>query len=302
MEENEPMTTEKLKITLNTNAGIASIVVASILVVAKLWAVFQTSSLSIAASLADSALDLMMALGALFAIRYAARPADDDHRFGHTSAEDLAALAQSLIILSSCVFITIGSISRLLREPHISMIREYRGIGVMLFSIAITIALIAYQRHIIRKTGSKIIVADSLHYIGDLIPATGTIIALIASKYFQIHQLDSIVALLAAAILARSALKIGKTALDGLMDKAAPKELVIKVQELARTTEGVIDFHDLKTRMSGSKPFIHIHIELDGDQTLREAHAICAKLEHRILQAYPSAEIIIHQDVAGEAD
>lgn len=287
---------------LNLTAGVASVSVALILVIAKLWALSQTGAMSIAASLADSALDLMVALGALMAIRYAARPPDEDHAFGHTSAEDIAALGQSVFILISSVLIAVTSVRRLLVEPHIEVTREAQGIGVMILSIVLTLGLVTFQRRVARRTGSKVVAADSLHYVGDLIPAIGAILALLASSAFGLNQIDSVVALFAAALLAIGALRIGKSAFDALMDRSAPAELVAKVTEIAQNAEGVHAFHDLKTRMSGSKPFIHMHIELDGDQSLRAAHAICARLEAQILAAYPNAEIIVHKDVAGEAD
>jgi len=287
---------------LNARAGLASVSVAIVLVVTKLWALAQTSSLSIAASLADSALDLMVALGALLAIRYAARPPDDDHRFGHTSAEDLAALGQSLFILISCVLLVFASIRRLITAPQIEMTREGQGIGVMVLSIVLTLALVTYQRRVARATGSKVVFADSLHYIGDLIPAIGAIIALGASAQLGLNHIDSFVALGAAALLAVGAIRVWKASWDALMDRSAPQSLIDDVCAMAEATSGIEDYHDLKTRMAGSKPFINLHIELDGDQSLREAHAICAALEADILARYPSADVIVHMDVAGEAD
>ena len=99
---------------LNLSAGVLSVLVAFVLVIAKLWALSETGALSVAATLADSAMDLMMSLGGLAAIAYAAKPADEDHAFGHTSAEDLAALAQSLFIIASAGVITFAAVMRLL--------------------------------------------------------------------------------------------------------------------------------------------------------------------------------------------
>lgn len=287
---------------LNISAGVASVTVALVLVIAKLWALSATGSLSIAASLTDSGLDLMMALGGLMAIYYASRPPDDDHTFGHTSAEDLAALGQSLFILISAGIIAITSARRLLSPDPVQVTREVEGIAVMVLSIVLTIALVLWQRHVSRKTASKVVAADSLHYLGDLIPNIGAIVALLASRAFGLTQIDSVVALAAAGMMAIGALKIGKSAWDALMDRAAPQELIDKVERIAETHPGVHGFHDLKTRMAGSKPFINIHIEVDGDQTLREAHGISAGLKRQILKAFPNAEVIVHKDVAGEAD
>ncbi|MBW6418937.1 cation diffusion facilitator family transporter [Celeribacter sp. PS-C1] len=287
---------------LNLSAGIASVTVATILVLAKLWALSLTGSLSIAASMADSAMDFLIAAGGLLAIYYAARPPDNDHTFGHTSAEDLAALAQSVFILVSAGVIGVTSVRRLLSPAPKEMMAEGAGIAVMILSIVLTIALVLWQRHVARKTGSKVVSADSLHYVGDLIPNIGAIFALLASSMFGFHQLDSVVALGAAAILVVGALNIGKSAWDALMDRAAPPEMIEAVENMAKEMPGIYAYHDLKTRMAGSKPFVNIHIEVDGDQTLREAHAISADLKRQILDAYPNADVIVHKDVAGEAD
>ena len=116
---------------MNMSAGVASVAVALLLVGLKLWALGTTAALSVAASLADSALDLMMSLGGLMAIIYAARPADEDHAFGHTSVEDLAALAQSVFIVISGVFIGSAALSRLLQQNPPRLQAEGGGILVM---------------------------------------------------------------------------------------------------------------------------------------------------------------------------
>lgn len=287
---------------LNLSAGIASVSVATVLVIAKIWALSATGSMSIAASLADSAMDLLVASGGLLAIWYASRPPDEDHTFGHTSAEDLAALGQSIFIFVSGAVIAVTSVRRMLSPTPPEMTSEAIGVGVMILSIVLTIALVLWQKHVARRTQSKVVSADSLHYLGDLVPNIGAIAALLASSAFGFDRLDSVVALGAAAILLVGALNIGKSAWDALMDRAAPQDMVDEIGGMAKHFPGVYAYHDLKTRMAGSKPFINIHIEVNGDQTLREAHAISAGLKRAILEAYPNAEVIIHKDVAGEAD
>jgi ferrous-iron efflux pump FieF len=270
--------------------------VALVLVVAKLWALSETGALSVAASLADSALDLMVSLGGLAAIIYAARPPDEDHAFGHSSAEDLAALGQSLFIIISAVVIAWASIARLIAGPPSPIVGEGRGIAVMILSIVLTLGLVLWQRHVIRTTGNRVIKADQLHYMGDLIPNIGTIIALASSAWFGLGQIDSIVALGAAAILAVGAIRIGKGAWDALMDRAADPKMIAGIEDLVRDWPGVKGFHDLKTRTAGSVVFVNLHLELDGTQTLYDAHYIGAGLRHAILDAYPQTDVIIHKD------
>lgn len=283
---------------LSLSAGAASVAVAATLVALKLWAMAATGALSIAASLADSALDLMMSLGAAAALIYAARPADEDHAFGHTSAEDLAALAQSVFVLVSACVIGWAAVNRLLADDPVALADETRGIAVMLISIVLTIALVWWQGHVARRTGSRVVKADRLHYLGDLLPSLGAILALFASSRWGVSNIDAVVALVAAVVMVMGALHIGRDAFDALMDRRADPAIIAGIGDIARTWPGVHGFHDLKTRTAGRRVFVNIHIELDGDQSLRDAHDIGAGLRRAILQAYPQADVIIHKDVA----
>jgi ferrous-iron efflux pump FieF len=169
----------------------------------------------------------------------------------------------------------------------------------MMVSILITLCLVLWQRHVARQTGSKVIKADSLHYLGDLIPNIGAIIALWASAAFGLHQIDSVVALGAAALLVVGALRIGKSAWDALMDRQGGPEMIRGICSIADDFAGVHGYHDLKTRVAGSRVFVNLHIELDGSQTLDEAHAIGAALRRAIIAAYPRADVLIHKDPIG---
>ncbi|MBL9075025.1 cation diffusion facilitator family transporter [Tabrizicola sp.] len=288
-------------IRLTLSAGIASVLVAGILVALKLWALAETGALSIAASLADSALDLMMSLGAAAAIVYAARPADEDHAFGHTSAEDLAALAQSAFILASSCVIGWSAIRRLMAETPPQLASEGRGLVIMVVSILLTLGLVWWQGRVARRTGSKVVAADRLHYLGDLLPSLGAIAALWISSRYRIGSIDAVVALAAAAVMMIGALRIGKNAWDALMDRAADPAIIEGIGRIAEAWPGVRGYHDLKTRTAGSRVFVNLHIELDGDQSLRQAHDIGAALRRAILAAYPQTDVIIHKDVHGSS-
>lgn len=282
---------------LNLSAGIASVTVAAILVALKLWALGETGALSVAASLADSAMDLMVSLGAMAAILYAAKPADEDHAFGHSSAEDLAALGQSVFILVSAAVIAAAAVSRLAAPQETALAAEGAGIAAMALSVLLTLGLVLWQGRVARRTGSKVVAADRLHYLGDLLPNIGAIASLWASKAFGLVAVDAVVAIGAAAMLAIGAIRIGKGAWDSLMDRSADADIVAGIGGIARDWPGVRGFHDLKTRTAGSRVFVNIHIELDGDQSLREAHDIGAGLRRAILAAYPQADVIVHKDV-----
>lgn len=283
---------------MNLSAAGASVLVAGLLVGLKLWALGETGALSVAASLADSAMDLMVSLGAMAAIFYAAKPADEDHAFGHSSAEDLAALGQSLFIVISGGVIAWAAVERLLDPSEHRVQEEGAGMLVMALSILLTLALVLWQGRVAKRTGNKVVAADRLHYLGDLLPNIGAIVSLWASKAFGLIAIDSVVAIGAAAMLVLGAVRIGTDAFHALMDRRADPAIVAGIGRIAGSWPGVHGFHDLKTRTAGSRVFVNIHIELDGDQTLREAHDIGAGLRRAILAAYPQADVIVHKDVA----
>jgi ferrous-iron efflux pump FieF len=289
--------TESSRRRLSFSAGFASVAVSATLVALKLWALAETGALSIAASAADSAIDLMMSLGAAAAIIYAARPADEDHAFGHTSAEDLAALAQAAFILVAAAVIGWGAVNRLLAPEPVRLASEGWGMAVMAVSIILTLALVWWQGRVARATGNRVVAADRLHYLGDLVPSIGALIALWASSRFGMGSVDSIIALAAALVMVLGAIRIGKAAWDALMDRAADPAVLAGIAAIAGAWPGVRAFHDLKTRTAGSRIFVNLHIELDGDQSLRDAHAIGASLRREIIRTYPQTDVIIHKDV-----
>lgn len=176
---------------------------------------------------------------------------------------------------------------------------EEAGVAAMILSIVLTLGLVLWQRRVIRQTGNKVVVADSLHYMGDLIPSIGAIVSLWASAWFGLGQIDNIVALGAAAVLAAGAVRIGKGAWDALMDRGTDSAMIHGISAIADDFPGVHGHHDLKTRQAGSRVFVNLHIELDGTLTLNEAHAIGAALCRVIIAAYPLADVIIHKDPVG---
>lgn len=286
---------------LNLSAGIASVAVALTLVALKLWAFAVTGALSIAASLADSGLDLMISLGGFAAIFYAARPPDDDHAFGHTSVEDLAALGQSVFLIVMAGVIGWAAVARLLSPAPPVLAAETAGIAVMALSILLTAALVLWQRYVARRTGNRVVAADALHYLSDLLPSLGAILSLVAAALWGIGQIDAVVALATSGLLAVGALRIGRGAWDALMDRAVDPEVVAGIEAIARDWPGIAGYHDLRTRAAGSRVFVNLHVEIDGQLSLTEAHDIGAGLKHAILRAYPQADVIIHKDPVRES-
>lgn len=275
----------------------ASVGVVLILVAAKLGAWLQTESVALLASLVDSLLDGLASAINLFAVRHALTPADDEHRFGHGKAEALAGLGQGALVAGSALYLFITGIQHLVTPQPIG--QSPAGIAVMALSIALTGALVLYQRRIVRQTGSLAIAADRLHYVGDLATNLTVIVALLLASQPDYVWVDAVCALIVAAIIVKSAADIARGALDTLMDREMPDADRDRILAVVRAHPQTRAAHDLRTRLAGTQAFIQLHLELDPEITLREAHRISDEIEAELLLLFPGAEVIIHQDPAG---
>ena len=277
-------------------ATYASATVAIILIVAKLAAWMMTDSITILATLIDSCLDAAASLITLFAVHHALQPADKEHRFGHGKAEALAGLGQSMFIAGSSVFLLLESINRLLYPKDLEVVDA--GIIVMIFSIILTMALIAFQQHVVRQTGSTAIAADSVHYKTDLLVNIAVIIALLLAMNGW-TGVDPIFAIGIAFYILHSAWEIARDAIDQLMDKELSNEERADIKQLALSHPKVKGIHDLRTRKAGLTNFIQFHLELDGKLSLEQAHTIADEVEAIIKEKWTDAEVIIHEDPHG---
>lgn len=271
-----------------------SVATAVVIIIVKVIAWVYTDSLSLLASLADSLLDVIASLLNLFAVRYALVPADEDHRFGHGKAEDIASFAQSAFIAGSALFIVIEAVSRSINPQPLQ--NEGIGIIVMIISIVLTIGLVLFQKYVIAKTNSGVIKADLLHYITDLFVNMMVIISLLTSMFLNIGGVDTILSFVIAAYIFKGAWSVGRGAFDNLMDKEMPDTDRAKIMECVLSNKNVRGMHDLRTRISGMSRFIQFHVELDGSMTLRESNKIAHTLEHSLEGLFPNTEVIVHQD------
>ena len=271
----------------------ASVAVACILIVAKAIAWWLSGSVSMLAGLTDSALDGVSSLLNLLAVHYALRPADDDHRYGHGKAESLAGMAQALFIGGSAVLIALQAIERLKHPEPIGA--AWLSIGVIVFSLALTVALLMLQHRVIKATGSNVVSADSLHYRSDLL-LNGSILVALVLAGFGWHQVDPWFGLGIAAYILWSAIHIARESFAVLMDEELPPGVSQHMLELACSVPGVLGAHDLRTRISGNQWFVQLHLELPGELTLSVTHGISDQAADAIHAAYPRAEVLVHAD------
>jgi cation diffusion facilitator family transporter len=274
-------------------ATAAALATALLLAAAKAVAWWLSGSVSLLAGLTDSLLDGAASLLNLIAVHYALRPADEDHRYGHGKAEALAGLAQALFVGASAVLVALQAVERL-RHPE-PLGAQALGIAVMLLSLAMTAALLLFQRHVIRVTGSTAVRADSLHYRSDLLLNTSILLALVLAALGW-HQLDPLFGLGIAAYILWSALCIVREAVAVLMDEELAADVSERMHALACAVPGVQGAHDLRTRVSGTRWFVQLHLELPGELSLREAHSLCERVEQAIRAEFPRAEVLVHAD------
>ena len=278
-------------------ATYASVSVAGVLIAVKLWAWTATDSVSLMSSLVDSLLDAAASVINLLAVRHALVPADSDHRFGHGKAEPLAGLAQSAFVFGSALFLLIEAGRRLITPrplPHADI-----GIAVMVPSIALTLVLVIFQHYVVRRTGSLAIKADSLHYKSDLLVNVGVIVSLVLVSRMGWNLADPVMALGIAAAILWGAWRIGQEVLVHLMDQELPPEERQRISEIALGRPGVRGLHDLRTRSSGRHQFIQLHLEMDPHMQLIDAHHLADAVMDDIQQAFPMAEVLIHEDPEG---
>jgi ferrous-iron efflux pump FieF len=282
---------------LMRRAGMASVAAAVTLILIKLYAFAETGSVSMLSTLFDSALDFGASLINLFAISQAVVPADAEHRFGHGKAEPLAGLVQVGFILGSSILLLWEVADHFMHPQQVQ--NATLGVGVMVFSIVVTGALILFQRSVVKRTGSIAVTADAAHYASDFAVNIGVILALILSSLFGWWWVDPLCGLLVALLIGVTALSIGRQALDMLMDREMEDADRDRIKEIARAHPEVVDLHDLRTRISGQDRFIQFHLELSPDILLKSAHRISDEVEAKLVAAFPGAEVIIHQDPYG---
>jgi ferrous-iron efflux pump FieF len=280
---------------LTFRAALASMSMALILLVLKAYAALATGSVAMLGSLADTGLDVITSLVTLFGVRLAAQPADDNHRFGHGKAEALVALFQVAIIIVSACSIGYTAIVRLVSHAGETSKPEF-GILVSLIAIALTLALVMYQRYVVKRTGSVAIHADHVHYQADLMINIAVIIAIGLDHYAGLHSADPIFGILIALWLFYGAAQASRQAFRELMDHEWPtadRVAFVKVAEQHAELKGI---HDVRTRSSGAHRFVQFNVWVDPQLTVAEAHKVMDEVEAKLMREFPNTEVIIHPE------
>ncbi|EOI5794967.1 CDF family cation-efflux transporter FieF [Cronobacter malonaticus] len=278
---------------LVSRAALAATLVATLLLIIKIFAWWYTGSVSILAALVDSLVDIAASLTNFLVVRYSLQPADEEHTFGHGKAESLAALAQSMFISGSALFLFLTGIQHLITpEP---MRAPLVGIVVTVAALITTLMLVTFQRWVVRKTRSQAVRADMLHYQSDVM-MNGAILVALALSWYGLHRADALFALGIGVWILYSALRMGYEAVQSLLDRALPDDERQAIVDIVAAWPGVQGAHDLRTRQSGPTRFIQLHLEMEDNLPLVQAHLIAEQVEQAILSRFPGSDVIIHQD------
>ncbi len=270
--------------------------VALALLVAKLTAWLMTGSVGMLSAMADSLVDVAASVMTLVAVRYAAAPADAEHRFGHGKAEPLAALAQASLLAGSGLFLGIEAIKRLARP--VPVVSEWVGLAVMGAATVVTLALVIRQRRVAAATGSLAVHADSQHYAGDLWLNASVIAGLLAHLVFGIWWLDPLLGVGVTLWFWWTAFHVGRNALDQLLDHELPDTERAEIKRVSLAVEGVLGVHKLRTRAAGRDRFVELHLEFAHGILLRDAHDVGHTVSAAIERAYPRTQVTVHHEVA----
>ncbi|GAA3904667.1 cation diffusion facilitator family transporter [Sphingomonas limnosediminicola] len=286
--------------THSSRAALASVAVATILLIAKAWAAYRTDSTAMLGSLADTALDVLASLTTLAGVRIAAQPADHDHRFGHGKAEALVALAQVALISVSAAGIMWRAVDRLIHGSPTQAMAD--GIAVSVGAIVLTFGLLWYQRQVIERTGSVAIKTDNVHYKSDLFLNGSVIIALVLDQALHVAGADALFGIAIALWLMWGAWRASSEAIHQLMDREWPEEEREEFLAAAAEYPEFSGLHDLRSRKSGTLRFVQFHVWVPAHWTVQEAHDRLDRAEEELQKRFPHTEILIHVDPEGQTD
>lgn len=281
-------------------ASLVSLCVALVLVVVKIWAWLTTGSIALLTSAADGMVDVLASLVTLIGVRYACRPADRGHRYGHGKAEAVAAFVQALLLGGAGLVLGGESIGRVINPQPLAQL----GLGIWVIvgsSIAAT-CLVLMQTYVVKRTGSTAIAADRAHYVTDIAVNIAVLVALVLERHLGWSRSDSIGALLISFYMIWNARGMAADALKQLLDRELDTEDRKRIRAAVLACSGVSGVHDIRTRNGGDRVFVEFHVEVDGRLSVDIGHDIGDAAEAAVKQLFDAADVTAHLEPAGIVD
>ena len=276
-----------------------SIAVALIVLALKVIAWQFTGSVALYSDALESTINVVSASIVWQALRIGARPADEDHPFGHHKAEYMSAVVIGVLIVLAAVMI--------LREASLSLLAaralhpDPTGLAV---SALATLVNLFWARHLVRSSESHrspALAADGRHIMSDVWTSLGALAGLGLMLVTGWYALDALIAILVGLNILREGSKVIRTSIDGLMDKALGQSDSACIRDIVQThAAGAIEVHDIRTRSAGAVRFVEFHLVVDGRMSVAASHAICDRLELALHQAMPDVQVTIHVEPGHE--
>ncbi|RKP59404.1 cation transporter [Pararobbsia silviterrae] len=274
--------------------------VALVLVGVKVWAWSATGSISMLSSAADALVDVVASVVTFTGVRYAAQPADREHRYGHGKGEAVAAFVQAILLAGAALGLGAQSIVRLVTPVELEALSL--GIWVVIGSTVTAAALVAVQTYVVKRTRSTAIAADRAHYMTDIAVNFGVLAALALDHVFGWTRSDSIGALLISAYMLWNARDMANESLAQLLDSELTDETREKIRATVLDCDRVQGMHDLRTRYGGDRVFVDFHVEVDGTLSVHDGHAVCDAVEQAVAELFPKADVTAHLEPTGLDD
>ncbi|MBE7198096.1 MAG: cation transporter [Parafilimonas terrae] len=266
----------------------------------KFYAAWLTGSLALYSDALESIINVVAAVGAFIALRVAARPADEDHPYGHHKAEFFSAVVEGVLIVVASLMI--------LREAYYGYLSPKAldapalGLAVNGFAGVINAAWAWALLRWGKEWRSPALIADARHVFADVLTSIGVLGGVAAVWFTGIPSLDPIIAALVALHILWSGFRMVRESVDGLMDKAASPEVIGQVRSvISQHGEGALEAHDVRTRSAGQATFVDFHLVVPGEMTVAESHAICDRLEGALELTIPGTVVTIHVEPGDKA-
>lgn len=279
----------------STRTGAAKLLLGVVigLILLKIAVSWLTGSISVLAQAADSLLDLFAGIITFSAIRIATKPADEEHPYGHGKAEDIAGMAQGILIFIAGGLIVYSSIRRIIEGVSIELTEV--GIGAMLISIVANVLLSRHLLKVSQATGSVVLEANARNIAADVYSALAVLVGLVLVRFTRLNIIDSIVAIGVAIYILKVAYDTTRKPLSALVDmKLPPSQEAFINASLMKHSHEVVGFHALRTRRAGSQCYVDLHLVMAKDIELEHAHRICDEIEAEIQRGLPGASVTIH--------
>ena len=283
------------------SAALTSVIAAVGLTGFKIIVGFATGSLGILAEAAHSGLDLIAAMMTFLAVRISGKPPDPNHLYGHGKVENLSALFETFLLLVTCFWIIYEATHRLFFHT-VDLKVTFWSFAVMITSIVVDISRSRVLYRAARKYNSQALEADALHFSTDIWSSGVVILGLFFVKLSEwvpsltfLRQGDSVAALMVGLIVVYVSVRLGIRTVQALLD-VAPSGIEKKIISAVEVLPGVTDCHNVRLRYSGSQFFVDIHVLVDGNQTLKEAHSLTEEIERVIQKLIPNADVTVHPE------